>query len=136
MHQIKFSAVVGVVSLLLAAGPALAQAELPAKMQGKWTSLPSRKVGGSTIELVKMENAEKAQVKVTLTEVVIHTQAWCDFGTVETVAEKRGDSWQISVPHRRCPSFFITIKPVEAKQRFEGTFTNDIGGQGRIFYEW
>lgn len=103
MHQIKFSAVVGVVSLLLAAGPALAQADLAAKMQGKWTSLVSGKVGGSTIELVKMENAEKAQVKVTLTEAVGPPHGyWCDFGTVETVAEKRGDSWQISVPHRRC----------------------------------
>ena len=123
------------ISLASVAFLAFAQVDLPPKMQGKWTS---QKVAGgdATIELVKMEGAETARVKVRMTGVVNHYLVPCDSGTVETVAMKAGDSWQIAVPSVRCASYSITLKPIESKQRFEGVYTTDIGGPGTIFLEW
>lgn len=44
---------------------------------------------------------------------------------VETVAQRTGDTWLIVAPHVRCASYTITMKPIEGKQRYEGTFVHD-----------
>ena len=107
-HQMVIRTLV-LMSLASVAFLAFAQVDLPPKMQGKWTS---QKVAGgdATIELVKMEGAETARVKVRMTGVVNHYLVPCDSGTVETVAMKAGDSWQIAVPSVRCASYSISSR--------------------------
>jgi regulator of RNase E activity RraA len=126
--------------LLFGADCALAQAaDLPARMQGSWKT--PTKNGDSTIELIAMTSPDKAKVKVTLTGGTISPPhgGSCLFGTVETVAERTGDTWLIVASHMRCATYTITIKPVEGKQRYEGTVVHDFfytGLAGVIFYEW
>ena len=118
---------------------ALAQSELPAKMQGKWTTgaIGNTRVGGASVELVRMESPDKAAVKVTLTETVGPPHGYtCIFGTVDTVAERTGEAWKISVPHRRCAAYTMTLTPAAGKQRLEGQVSNDMGGSGTVFLEW
>lgn len=125
------------VLLLFGAQCAFAQSDFPAKMQGSWKT--ATKSGDATIELVGMTSPDKAKVKVTLTGGTLGPPhgSLCMFGTVESVADRQGTGWQIAAPHMRCASYFLTVKPVEGKQRFEGTMTNDFTGQpGTIVLEW
>jgi len=115
---------------------ASAQSQLPPKMQGKWKSTVLGRDGTSTVELVKQDSDDKAQVRVTITDAISYHGRWCDFGTADSIANRSGDSWVITVPHRRCASFLITIHRVEGMQRFEGTYTNEADGAGTVFYEW
>lgn len=129
-----------VLSLLVLGAGAFAQAgDLPARMQGSWKT--PTKNGDSTIELIAMTSPDKARVKVTLTGGTISPPhgSSCLFGTVEAVAERTGDTWMIVAPHRSCATYTITIKPVEGKQRYEGTFVHDFfysGLAGAVFYDW
>jgi hypothetical protein len=108
-------------------------------MRGQWKSSLSGVVGDTAIELVKMQGPDKADVKVTVEEVL--TRPATEGGgrcslTEGAVAERQGGSWQIQVRNIRCASFSINIRRVDGKQRFEGSFTNDVGTSGPIFYEW
>ena len=123
-------------ALALTPVAAWAQSQLPPKMQGKWKSTVLGRDGTSTVELVKLDSDDKAQVRVTIIDAISYHGRWCDFGTSDAIANRSGDSWVISVPHRRCASYLITIHRIEAMQRFEGTYTNEADGAGTIFYEW
>jgi hypothetical protein len=125
--------------LLLGASSAFAQSALPARMQGSWKT--PTKSGDTTIELIATTSPDKAKVKVTLTGGTVSPPhgGSCLFGTVDAVADRTGDGWLIVASHRTCATYTITIKPVEGKQRYEGTIVHDFfytGLAGTIFYEW
>lgn len=122
---------------LLLATPclALADGEIPAKMLGKWSSATA--AGNLIVELVSMDGSEKAKVKVTIDPAMNFHGAPCYFGTADTVATKGADgAWTMTAGKGRCPTYTIVFRPVEGKQRFEGQYTNDVGGQGKVFLEW
>lgn len=123
---------------LLLATPfvALADGELPAKMQGKYVSATSTGAGTVTIETVTMESADKAKVKVTIDPAVNFHGAPCYFGTAETSATRSDGAWTMTAGKGRCATYTITVRPVEGKQRYEGQYTNDVGGQGKVSLEW
>lgn len=126
-------------SLLCAFGHAAAEGELPQTMRGQWKSSFSGVVGDTAIELVKLQSPDKAEVKVTVEEVL--TRPATEGGgrcslTEGAVAERQGDSWQIQVRNIRCASFIINIRRVDGMQRLEGHFTNDLGASGPISHEW
>lgn len=126
-----------VLAALFASNAALADGNLPSKMQGKWTSGFNGAIGDTVIELIKTDGPEKANVKLTMIDAVDQHCRSCNFGSVETVAEMKDGAWRISAPSLRCASYVMVLKPVEGKRRFEGTFTGDVGcARGTIFYEW
>lgn len=123
------------VSIGLVAMSVLADDQLPQKLQGKWV-MPGEygRIGGATIELVRMDTSDKATVKVTITNAsrMAHPPVWCDFGTIQTVAERVDGAWTMTVPHSRCVTYTFTIKAVEAARKFEGKVSNDFGGVGTV----
>lgn len=140
----RFRQFVGCAFLGLAA-PVLcnAQSSLPAKMQGQWTNTAGRGGSGtSSIELVSVEGADAARVRVTITPANYPNKyGVCDFGSVEATATREGESWNIPVSHPRCTAYLFTIHPVDGKQRFEGTWRNypspDVmPGGGPIAFDW
>lgn len=100
---------------------------LPAKMEGMY----SGQSGGDKtyIELVKMER-DKAVVKFFV------ASSFCNHGVVEGVAEKKDTGWVINAPGKYCADWAINLKPVEGKQRLEGTFQASSGNYGTVYYEW
>jgi hypothetical protein len=123
-------------SLLLPFASALAQADLPAKMQGMYKTQSGR-TGGATVELVKQEAPDKARVRVNLSGTTNAHGFTCGFSAVETDAQQADGAWKFAFPSRYCQSNWVmTIKPVEGKQRFEGTFTTDFPNDGTVYFEW
>lgn len=115
---------------------ALAEGEIPAKMQGRYASAVSTAVGAVAIELVSMESSDKAKVKVKIDPAVNFHGAPCYLGTVETVAAKANGAWTLTVGKSSCATYTIVLRPVEGKQAFEGQYTNDVGGQGNVSLEY
>ncbi len=102
---------------------------LPAKMEGR---APDRfgGLGGKTyIEFVRMDG-DKAVVKFFV------ASDRCDHGVVEGIAEKKEWGWEINAPGNQCASWWIKLKPVEGKQRMEGTWQATSGNFGTVYYEW
>jgi hypothetical protein len=83
-----------------------------------------------------MESPEKAKVKVTIDPAVNFHGAPCYLGTVATVATKADGAWTLTAGKGSCATYTIVLRPMEGKQRFEGQYTNDVGGQGKVFLEW
>ena len=100
---------------------------LPAKMEGRY----SGQFGGdkTNIEFVRMDG-DKAIVKFFV------ASAYCDHGVVEGVAEKKETGWEINVPQARCAAWVIKLKPVEGRQKLEGSFQASSGNYGTVYYEW
>ena len=123
-------------SMLFACVSAFAQADLPAKMQGKYKAQNGR-TGDATLELVKQESPDKARVRVNLTNTTNFHGFNCGFSAVEADAVKTQGAWKFSFPSRYCQSnWTMTIKPIEGKQRFEGVFTIDFPIDGTVYFEW
>lgn len=123
---------------LFACALAFAQADLPAKMQGKYKARSGR-TGDATIELVKQEALDKARVRVHLTNTVNEHGFTCGFSPVEADAQRTDGAWKFSFPGRYCKAnWTMTIKPVEGKQRFEGVYTTDVPvpTDGTVYFEW
>lgn len=121
---------------LFACVTAWAQADLPAKAQGKYKSQTGR-TGDATLELVKQESPDKARVRVNLGNTTNAHGFTCGFSAVETDAVRTDGAWKFSFPSRYCQSnWTMTIKPVEGKQRFEGVFTTDFPSDGVVYFEW
>jgi hypothetical protein len=126
-------------SLAFACGAALAQEAFPSSMKGQWKAAATGVVGETLIELVKMQDANNAEVKVTIKEVYnkpLTEGAGRCVVSEKAVAVREGDQWQIQVKNFRCASFTLHLKRVEGKQRFEGDFSNDARTSGTVFYEW
>lgn len=124
------------VSLLFASTVAFAEGDFPAKMQGTFKTASGR-TGGASLELIAMESPDKARLRVNLSNTVNMHGFTCGFSAVETTAEKKDGAWKFAFPSRYCQmNWTVTVKPVEGKQRFEGTFTTDLPNDGTIFYEW
>lgn len=123
---------------ILASTSAIAQTDLPAKMQGAWKSSVIEKSGSLDLVLVGMESADKAKVKVAVGGSIQGSADArpCNFGSVESVAERSDGVWTVSAPHRICASYVFRFQPVAGRQRFEGTFTNDSGGRGTVFLDY
>jgi hypothetical protein len=112
--------------------------DLPSKMQGKYQSPPSRR-GEATLEVVKQESPDTARVRINLTNTLNAHGAACGFSAVETEARRTDGAWKFSFPGRYCASnWTMTIKPVEGKQRFEGTYSTDtpVPTDGTVYFEW
>jgi hypothetical protein len=124
---------------MFAFGHAFAQEVFPATMKGQWKSSSSGAVGETVIELVKLQDPARAEVKVTFKDVTTRPPSEggsrCSL-TEPASAVREGETWQIRVKNFRCASFSVSIRRVEGKQRFEGEFANDVGTHGPIFYEW
>ncbi len=117
---------IAVTAFLLFTSAAFAQS-WPAKMQGEYQG---RRGGDKTyLELVKMDG-DKVFLKFFV------ASAFCDHGVVDAVGEKKGDGWEINAPGTRCASWLIKLKPVDGKQKFEGTFEASSGNYGSVYYEW
>ena len=130
--------ILALVALFVTAFPALSQVELPARLDGMWTNPITHLRGKITIELVKMETVDRAQVKLSMTNARGGTEYsffLCHFGPVEVVAERRDGLWQIATLRQRCAAYVITFSTNEATKRFEGKFTNDMGGEGPIVFD-
>jgi hypothetical protein len=119
----------------LASLNAVAQTAIPAKMEGTYRNPSYGTSGGTRVELIKMESAERASMRVTMSDVYYHGTP-CVVKAVETVAEKSNGAWKFAVRVPECLTYTITIAPVEGKQRFEGTYTTDFPTEGVIYYEW
>ena len=123
-------------SMLFVCISTCAQADLPAKMQGRYKPENGRS-GDATIELVKQESPDKARVRVDLTNLEKAHGGTCGFSAIETDAVKTDGAWKLSFPASYCRSnWTIAIKPVEGKQRFEGLFTTDFPNDGTVYFEW
>jgi hypothetical protein len=123
-------------SILFACLSAFAQADLPARMQGKYKSQSGR-TGDATLELVKQESPDKARVRVNLTNTTNAHGFACGFSAVETDAQRADGAWKFSFPSLYCQSkWTMTIKPAEGKQRFEGVYTIDFPMDGTVYFEW
>jgi hypothetical protein len=116
----------------------VAAQELPSRMQGKYHSPPNRG-GDATLELVKQESPDTARVRVNLTNTLNAHAAVCGFSAVETEARRVDGAWKLSFPGRYCSSSWtMTIRAVEGKQRFEGTYNTDtpVWTEGTVYFEW
>ncbi len=60
----------------------------------------------------------------------------CDHGVVNGIAEKKEGGWEINAPGNQCADWLIKLKPVEGKQRMEGTWRSSTGNSGGVYYEW
>ncbi len=123
---------------LFACVSAFAQADLPARMKGKYDGGRGR-IGDATLELVKQESPDKARVRINVTNTLNDHGFTCGFSPVETDAQRTDGVWKFSFPGRYCKSAWtMSIKPVEGKQRFEGVYTTDTPVQtdGTLYFEW
>jgi hypothetical protein len=127
------------VSLLMACGAAFAEGELPPTMQGTWNASGSGVVGGTVIEVVKVQGPDAADVRVTMNDLAPRAPTAgitrCSFSET-AVAQRQGDSWSVQVNSTSCANVSITLKWVQGKRRFEGEFKTDAGATGSLFYEW
>ncbi len=101
---------------------------LPPKMEG-WYITQRGASHKTYIELVKMDG-DKAVIKLFV------ASRNCDHEVMEGTAEKKGGGWEINATSTRCFSWVIKLKPVEGKQRLQGTFENTFGNHGSIYYDW
>ena len=122
--------------MTLMSAMAWADSELPAKMQGKWKASSGSEGGAAVIVLKKADGPDRAEVTVSMDTVPNGHFGFCSLDTVATTAERKDDSWQITASNPRCSTFNIVIKPVEGKQRFEGSYTGSRGTTGSVYYEW
>ncbi len=124
MKNIVLAAALSFVSISIFAQP------FPAKMEGRAPGQLGGPLGGKTyIEFVRMDG-DKAIVKFFV------ASPNCDHGVVEGIAEKKEGGWEINAPGNRCASWLIKLKPVEGKQRMEGTWQATSGNYGTVYYEW
>lgn len=102
-----------------------AQAPLPPKMEGRWQDTVKGHSNSVMVELVRMESPTEAIIKV----------AWwpyCPWG--ETKAVFKDDAWRFSPQTCTKYSYNAKVRPVEGKNRLEGTYGSS--EHKMVYFEW